>query len=300
MEYWQRNKRLFAGLIGLPLFWLVVFFTIPMLIVWAYSFGETVGLTEIVVNGTLGNYARALDPLFLGVFARSMAIAALVTGLCLIIGYPIAFFIAFAPKKWRAPLLLLIMLPFLTNLMIRTFALMTLLRTQGVANGVLGWAWGGLSSASAAIGFGPLEPWQPLELLFNEFAVILGLVYIHLPFMVLPLYVAIERIDRSLIEASLDLGAGHWTTLNRIVVPLTAPGIWTGLIITFIPALGSYLTPDLMGGTSSQMIANLIERQFKRANDWPMGAALSFLLIYATIALYAVQALRSRYRGRNT
>jgi spermidine/putrescine transport system permease protein len=112
--------------------------------------------------------------------------------------------------------------------------------------------------------------------------------------MVLPLYAALDRLDKSLIEASLDLGAGHWTTINRIVAPLAAPGIISGLIITFVPALGSYLTPDLMGGTDSQMIANVVERQFKRANDWPFGAALSFLLMYATFILIALQALRNR------
>ena len=133
-----------------------------------------------------------------------------------------------------------------------------------------------------------------MPLLYNNFAVILGLVYVHLPFMVLPLYAALDRLDKSLIEASLDLGAGHWRTITRIVMPLAAPGIISGLLITFVPALGAYLTPDLMGGTDSQMIANVIERQFKRANDWPFGAALSFLLMYATFIVIALQAMRTR------
>jgi spermidine/putrescine transport system permease protein len=129
-------------------------------------------------------------------------------------------------------------------------------------------------------------------LLYNNFAVVLGLVYVHLPFMVLPLYSALDRLDKSLIEASLDLGAGHLRTLFTIVVPLAMPGIMAGVMITLIPALGAYLTPDLMGGTDSQMIANVIERQFKRANDWPFGAALSFLLIYAMFILVALQSMR--------
>jgi spermidine/putrescine transport system permease protein len=131
-------------------------------------------------------------------------------------------------------------------------------------------------------------------LIYNNFAVILGLVYVHLPFMVLPLYAALDRLDKSLIEASLDLGAGHLRTILKIVVPLAGAGVMSGVIITFVPALGAYLTPDLLGGTDSQMIANVIERQFKRANDWPFGAALSFLLMYATFILIALQALKSR------
>ena len=167
----------------------------------------------------------------------------------------------------RAPgratwLLLAVMLPFWTNLLIRTYALMAVLR--------------------------------PLGLLHSDTAVVIGLVYVHLPFMVLPLWAALDRLDLSLIEASRDLGASAWTTLTRIILPLAAPGIAAGIVITFIPALGAYLTPDLLGGTSSQMIANVIERQFRSANDWPFGAALSFLLIYLTVAL---MLLRSRRAG---
>ena len=139
-----------------------------------------------------------------------------------------------------------------------------------------------------------LPPFEPLPLINNNFAVVVGLVYVHLPFMVLPLYAALDRLDRSLIEASLDLGAGHLATLWRVVVPLALPGIVSGIIITFIPALGAYLTPDLLGGTNSQMIANVIERQFRSANDWPFGAALSFLLMYLTFAALMVQAIISR------
>ncbi len=193
--------------------------------------------------------------------------------------------ITFASEKWRPWLLLGIMLPFWTNLLIRTYALMMLLGTQGYANKGLGALWEGTSWLKTLVGLQPLPTWEPVQLLFNNFAVVFGLVYVHLPFMVLPLYAALDRLDRSLIEASLDLGAGHFRTIMRIVVPLAAPGIIAGVMITLIPALGAYLTPDLMGGTDSQMIANVIERQFKKANDWPFGAALSFLLIYAMFIL---------------
>ena len=289
MQDWKRQRSNFFAVGTAPVIWLILFFIVPLAIVWAYSFGRNVGLTEIDVSGTFANYARAVEPLYLQIFLKSVAVAALTTLICLIVGFPIAMAISFASEKWKPWLLLLVMLPFWTNLLIRTYALLSLLGTRGAANQTIGWFWGKADSLTGMLG-----PYEPLPLLYNNFAVIFGLVYVHLPFMVLPLYAALDRLDKSLIEASLDLGAGHWNTILRIVVPLAAPGIISGLIITFVPALGSYLTPDLMGGTDSQMIANVVERQFKRANDWPFGAALSFLLMYATFILIALQALRNR------
>ncbi|MDT7528022.1 ABC transporter permease [Sphingopyxis sp. SE2] len=291
---WKANRRAFAA-VSLPtLFWIVLFFLVPMAIVWLYSFGENRGLTEIEISGTLSNYKRATEWLYLTIFGKSFAVAALVTLICLILGFPVAMAITFASEKWRPWLLLGIMLPFWTNLLIRTYALMMLLGTQGFANKGLGALWEGTSWIKTLVGLQPLPTWEPVQLLFNNFAVVFGLVYVHLPFMVLPLYAALDRLDRSLIEASLDLGAGHFRTIMRIVIPLAAPGIIAGVMITLIPALGAYLTPDLMGGTDSQMIANVIERQFKKANDWPFGAALSFLLIYAMFALIAIQSMRRK------
>lgn len=293
-QHWKSAKGLFGAVLGPPLFWLVLFFLIPMGIVWLYSFGENRGLTEIALTGTFSNYLRALDPLYLMIFAKSVGIAALTTLICLIIGFPVALAITFAPPKAKTWLLLAVMLPFWTNLLIRTYALIAFLRTEGYINQSLEWVWNGLGSAVSVLGIGVLGPFEPLDLLHNNFAVVLGLVYVHLPFMVLPLYSALDRLDTSLIEASLDLGAGHLRTLLIIVAPLALPGIASGVVITFIPALGSYLTPDLLGGPDSQMIANIIERQFKRANDWPFGAALSFLLMYMTFIAIALQALMSR------
>jgi spermidine/putrescine transport system permease protein len=291
---WKANKRVFAA-VSLPtLLWTLVFFVVPMGIVWFYSFGENAGLNEIHVSGTLDNYKRATEWLYLGIFGKSFAVAALVTLICLIVGFPVAMAITFTSEKWRPWLLLGIMLPFWTNLLVRTYALMILLGQQGYANKGLGALWGGASWVKTLIGLQPLPTWEPVPLLFNNFAVVFGLVYVHLPFMVLPLYAALDRLDRSLIEASLDLGAGHFRTIMRIVVPLAAPGIVAGVMITLIPALGAYLTPDLMGGTDSQMIANVIERQFKKANDWPFGSALSFLLIYAMFILIALQSMRRK------
>jgi len=297
VQDWKAHKRPFAAIAGAPLFWLLLFFLVPMAIVWLYSFGENAGPADIAISGTLDNYKRAIEWLYLSIFLKSLAVAALVTLICLIIGFPVAMAITFAAPKWRPWLLLGIMLPFWTNLLIRTYALMTLMGTNGYANKGLNALWDGASWLRTFVGMQPLEAWTPVQLLYNNFAVVLGLVYVHLPFMVLPLYSALDRLDKSLIEASLDLGAGHLRTLMKIVVPLAGPGILAGVMITLIPALGAYLTPDLMGGTESQMIANVIERQFKRANDWPFGAALSFLLIYAMFILIALQSMR-RDKGR--
>jgi spermidine/putrescine transport system permease protein len=292
MQDWKTDKKSFWAVSSAPLLWTLLFFILPMLFVWLYSFGTNQGLTDIEISGTLDNYKRATEWLYISIFLKSLAVAALVTLICLILGFPVAMALTFASEKWRPWLLLAIMLPFWTNLLIRTYALMILMGEQGYANRGLGALWDGASWLKALVGLQPLPTWQPVELLYNSFAVVLGLVYVHLPFMVLPLYSALDRLDKSLIEASLDLGAGHFRTLMQIVVPLAAPGIFAGVMITLIPALGAYLTPDLMGGTDNQMIANVIERQFKRANDWPFGAALSFLLIYIMFILIALQSMR--------
>ncbi len=278
---WRTARAAFALLAAPPMLWLLLFFLAPLAIIWGYSFGRNVSLVEIAVDGSLGNYARAVQPLYLAIIGKSLWFAALTTLACLVIGFPVAVAIAFAGLRTRVWLLLLVMLPFWTNLLIRTYALMAVLRTEGAINTVIGWLGPGL-------GLGPVD------LLHTDFAVVVGLVYVHLPFMVLPLYAALDRLDRSLIEASLDLGAGQAMTFARIVVPLALPGILAGVVITFIPALGAYLTPELLGGTSSQMIANIIERQFKAANDWPFGAALSFLLLYLAFAAIALQAMLAR------
>ena len=301
MENWRRGRSAF-WLIGLgPTFWLVFFFLIPLAIVWLYSFAELRGLVDMEVTGTLDNYARALDPLYLEVFGKSVVFAGITTGVSLIVGFPVALAIVFATPRWRPVLLLLVILPFWTNLLIRTYALIAVLRVRGFANFSLEWFWDQSNTLLSLLGLGSYqllgERFEPLELLYNNTAVIIGLVYVHLPFMVLPLYAALEKLDRSLIEAALDLGASQWRAFLTVVVPLSMPGIISGAILVFIPALGSFLTPDLLGGTDSQMIANVIERQFKSANDWPFGAALSFLLMYLTFAALALRAVVSRGRG---
>jgi len=287
-QSWKTAKSVFITALSAPLVWLVLFFLVPLAIVWAYSFGHNEGLTQIAITGTFKNYARAIEPLYLMIFLKSAWVAGLTTFLCLVIGFPVALAITFASPRSKTWLLLLIMLPFWTNLLIRTYALIAVLRNEGYINNGLEVLW------NLAAKVMPLAPFQPLEMMHTNFAVIVGLVYVHLPFMVLPLYSALDRLDKSLLEASLDLGAGHLRTLFLIVVPLALPGIISGIIITFVPALGAYLTPNLLGGPDSQMIANVIERQFKQANDWPFGAALSFLLMYATFGAIALRAYFSK------
>jgi len=298
MESWRRNPVVF-WVIGLPpSVWLLLLFLAPLGLIWVLSFGEKRGVVDVEITWTLANYIRAFDPLYLQILIKSLWMATATTVLTLVVGFPIAFTISFAPARWKPWLLLLIILPFWTNLLIRTYALIAVLRTRGFLNFTLEWFWDQVNAVLDAVGLGGLDllgaKFTPLVLLYNNSAVLFGLVYVALPFMVLPLYASLEKLDNSLIEASLDLGAGHLRSFFSIVVPLAKPGIISGVIITFIPALGSFLTPDLLGGTDSQMIANVIERQFKSANDWPFGAALSFLLMYITFFALAVRSMMSK------
>jgi spermidine/putrescine transport system permease protein len=293
MRDWREDKPFFWATMLLPTAWFLIFFVIPMAMVWAYSVGQNVGPVDVAITGTFANYAKAFSPEVLKVMWDSVWLSLLTTLICLVVGFPVALAMTFADQKQKTWLLLLIMLPFWTNLLIRTYALIAVMRTSGVINT-------GLGSVHALLAHSglPLGPFEPLPLLYNKFAVVVGLVYVHLPFMVLPLYAALDRLDKSLIEASLDLGAGHIETIRRIIAPLAAPGIAAGLVITFIPALGAYLTPDLLGGPDDLMIASLIERQFKRANDWPFGAALSFILMYITLLFFAIRAFMERKGGK--
>lgn len=286
MEDWRSNRLVF-WVFALPAgLWLLIFFMIPLGIIWVLSFGEQISLIQTQFTGTLSNYTRALgDPVYLKIIWKSLWISGLATAICLALAYPIAFFISFVGPRWKMLLLAAIVLPFWINLLIRTYALLALFRTRGVLNFSLEWIYEQL----ALVHF--FGAFQPLELLYNNGSVIIGMVYVFMPFMVLPLYASIERLDKSMLEASLDLGASQITTFFRVTIPLTMPGIVSGIILVFIPMLGSFLIPDLLGGTNAQMIGNVIERQFKSANDYPFGAALSFLLMYATFGALALRAL---------
>jgi spermidine/putrescine transport system permease protein len=260
------------------------------------SFAEKTSIIDYEITGTLSNYVRSFSPVYLQILWKSVWISVLATVICLVVAYPIAFGIVFAPARWKPLLLLLMILPFWINLLIRTYALIAVFRTRGYLNFALEWLWSTAKGLFGLVGLGGMfaERFVPFELLYNNGAVVAGLVYVFLPFMVLPLYATIERLDRSYLEASLDLGATQMTTFFKVTVPLTMPGIISGIILVFIPCLGSFLTPDLLGGTNATMIGNIIERQFKAANDWPFGAALSFLLMYVPFGALALRALFAR------
>ena len=281
MDSWRGNLRVFWTLFTPGTFWLLIFFIIPLAWMFGISFSEKTSITETEFTGTLANYIRSFDAIYLQIIWKSIWISVLATAFCLLLAYPIAFGICFVPARWKPLLLLLVILPFWINLLIRTYALIAVFRSQGYLNLVLGW-----------VGLGPFE------MLYNDGAVIMGLVYVYMPFMVLPLYATIERLDRSYLEASLDLGGSQFQTFWKVTLPLTMPGIITGIILVFIPCLGSFLTPDMLGGANAIMIGNVIERQFKSANDWPFGSALSFLLMYVTFAALALRAyLAARSKG---
>lgn len=293
MESWRRALPAFLSFAGPTTAWLAIFFLIPLGIIWLYAFGENVSLTEIETTWTLSNYARIFEPEILTLFWRTLWLAGWATGICIVIGYPVALVIATAEQNWKPWLLLIIMLPFWTNLLIRTYAMLNILGARGRLNGLLEWFWMQGDALAGLVGFAGVfgERFTPVTFLGTELGVVIGLVYVHLPFAILPIYSAMERLDLSYLEASMDLGAGQLRTFFLILVPLTAAGLVTAAIITFIPALGSFLIPDLLGRGQVDMIANVIERQFKRANDWPFGSALSLFLLYVTFIILAVRAM---------
>lgn len=248
---------------------IVVLFLVPLAIICAYSLLTRGAYFGLGPPWTADNYRRVLDPLYGIVFARSFALAAVSTIICFVLGFPLALFIARSGRR-RNLYLNLVILPFWTSFLVRIYAWMFLLRDTGLVNSIL-----------EALGLIR----APLPLLYNDGAVILGLVYAHLPFMVLPLYATLERFDPNLLEASADLGARFWTTLSRVMLPLAAPGIRSGAVLVFIPCLGAFLVPDLLGGGKNIMIGTVIQNQFTTARDWPFGAALSLVVMAIVLVL---------------
>ena len=283
MDDWKDYKRVFLTLATPGSLWMLLFFIIPMAFLFVLSFsskaivdGET-STTAYDYFNTINNYVAAGGESYLVLLWRAIWTSAIATAICLALAYPLAMAVCFAPNKLRPLLLLLLILPFWINLLIRTYAMYSIFRTTGVVNQTLG-----------IVGLGPYE------MLNNSPAVIMGLVYVYLPFMVLPLYSTIEKLDRSFLEASLDLGATQATTFWRVTWPLTLPGVITGIILVFIPCLGTFLTSDILGGPNNWNIGNAIQNQFLEANNWPFGAALSFILMYATFVALIVRALFAR------
>lgn len=250
-----------VGPVGL---WLITFFVVPLILVFVFSFLSRGEYGNIQLPFTLDNYKRLMTPMYFEILWKTVLIGILTTVGCLIIGYPFAYFIGRAKKKHRTLLLLLVILPFWTNSLVRTYAWIILLRTEGVINAILLKI--GLISA-------------PLEMLYTDAAVFIGMLYIMLPFMILPIYTSIEKLDMSYIEAANDLGASPYKTFREITLPLTKPGIIAGCMLVFIPTLGYFFISDLMGGSKTMLISNLIKNQFLTARDWPFGSSIAVVLI---------------------
>ncbi|HVO13989.1 MAG TPA: ABC transporter permease subunit [Alphaproteobacteria bacterium] len=284
----EGGDRLWRGtVIGAPLAWLVLFFALPFVIVLAISIVPAANSVPPFAsplstgNWTLESYRLLLsDSLYAGAFANAVRIAATSTAICLLIGYPMAYGIARARPRRRNLLLMLVILPFWTSFLIRVYSWMILLRPTGLINGALLWL--GVIS-------------EPLPLINNEFAVHLGIVYSYLPFMVLPLYAALERLDPALREAAHDLGARPARTFLAVTLPLSLPGVAAGCLLVFIPAVGEFVIPDLLGGPQAPMIGRVLWNEFFLNRDWPAASAVAVALLVLIVApIVAVQALERR------
>jgi spermidine/putrescine transport system permease protein len=243
--------------------WLVLFVFLPNLMIIVTSFLTRDDAHFVAMVFSLDNYARLLDPLYFDVLLHSLNMAVLATLACLVLGYPFAWFLAKLPANVRPLLLFLLIVPFWTNSLIRIYGLKIFLSTKGYLNTFLLWS-------------GIID--EPIRVMFTPAAVIIGLVYILLPFMVMPLYSSIEKLDKSLLEAAKDLGAGKLQTFTRIIIPLTMPGIIAGCLLVLLPAMGLFYVSDLMGGAKNLLIGNVIKSQFLNIRDWPFGAATSIML----------------------
>ncbi len=253
--------------------WLLLLIAIPLLYILVISFASTDSSHNIVFQFTLNNYAKLLDPTLLTIYGNSLAVAGLTTLICILIGYPFAYIMARTTPFRKTLMLIFLMLPFWTNSIIRLYGWRTLLGENGYINHFL-------------VLTGIIK--EPIGMLFTREAVVLGMVYTLIPFMVLPLHTVIDKLDRSLLEAAGDLGAKSVKTFFYVTLPLTASGIFAGIIMVFIPCLGYFFVSDLMGGGKSQLIGNVIERQFKESFNWPFGAALSIVLILITLILVKI------------
>jgi len=268
----QRRDRIRLMLLLTPgLLWLVLFFALPLVIIVIYSFMTNDALGRVVYQPTLDNYITIFtQSLYINAYWRSIWTSVLTTVICLLLGYPLALFIARSPQQWRMPLLMLILIPFWTNFLVRIYAWQIILANNGLINSLL-----------EIIGVGRLS------LINNEGATLIGLIYGELPFMVLPLYAAIDRFDFTLMEAAADLGASKVQAFLRIMLPMTMPGVVAGSVLVFIPTLGQFVVSELLGGAKVDYLGNLIQRLFLRANpiNWPLGSAMAVLMMIVLLVL---------------
>jgi spermidine/putrescine transport system permease protein len=268
-----RMKKPSRLLLTPAILWLLLLIVAPLVIVLVVSLATRGAYGTTIYDFTPANLLRAFDPLYLRAYWRTIWIASTTTLLCAVVSYPVAYYLALrAPERWKRTLLVLTVIPFWTSFLIRTYAWILLLRSEGVINSAL--------MSTGLIG-------TPLKLLYSDFAVLVGQVYGELPFMILPIYVALDRLDVRLLEAAQDLGANRFWTFVRVTLPLSRPGLIAGIALVFIPSLGAFITPDLLGGAKSVMIGNLIQNQFAQLNQ-PFGSALSLILTAAVLLLLAI------------
>ncbi|WP_028594387.1 ABC transporter permease [Paenibacillus assamensis] len=275
------NKRTF-GLVAPVVLWLSLFLIIPMAAVVVVSFMQRDNLGNIIWNFNFDNYARFFDPLYLGIYWDTIWVSLISTVLCLLLSYPLAYYITTVSARAQKLWLIAITIPFWINFLIRTYAWVILLRTQGVVNSLL-------------LDIGLIQ--EPLQLLYTDGAVILGMVYTFIPYMVLPIYVALEQMDKRLLEAASDLGASRWKSFWHITLPQTKTGIMTGSVLVFVTTTGMFVISDILGGAKSQMLSNIIQNQFLGARDWPFGSALSVIFIISSMIIIGLfnRAMRSKY-----
>jgi len=262
------------GLIFLTIF--AAFPVISMLFMSVLTAGRFGGVTTPF---TLNNLIRATDQTFLKVIFTSILIATATALLSLLIGFPTALFISRLSRKWQIILIIAIILPYWTNFLVRTYAWLVLLNNEGIINKFLK-------------NIGLID--QPIEMLYTPLAVIVGLTYLYLPLMILPIYAALEKVDKNLVEASLDLGSSAWKSLKTISIPLAMPGILIGLIFVFVPSMGNFVVPELLGGGKTVMIGNLVRDQFLKARDWPFGATFALILTIILVILISIQSRVSK------
>ncbi|MFO1126300.1 MAG: ABC transporter permease subunit [Methylocystis sp.] len=268
-------KRAQIAVVGGPTLWLAAFVLAPFAIVSVISFAQAIDAQPPFALGLSFESYRLMvfDSLYAEAYWNAARIAATSALICLLIGYPMAYALTRAPVQWRAILLLLVILPFWTSFLIRVYAWMALLRPTGILNNVLLW-------------IGAID--APLQLINNAFAIHLGIVYSYLPFMVLPLYASLEKIDRGLLEAAADLGAPPWRSFIWITVPLSLPGVMAGLLLVFVPAVGEFVIPELLGGPDTPMIGRVLWTEFFGNRDWPTAAAISVVLTMLLVAPIAL------------
>lgn len=279
----KRGKLLVLPAMG----WLGLFFALPLLIVVVVSFASRTAYGQVVFHWILENYIQFLEPLYVKIFVFTLGTAFLTTLLTFAMGYPVAYTIAMIlPKKWQQAGIILVMIPFWINFLIRSYSWVIILRAHGLVNSFL-------------MSIGAIK--VPLSLLYNNYAVLIGMVYGLLPFMVLPIYVSLEQMDKRLLEAASDLGAPPLTAFRKITLPLTMPGVAAGSILVFISSLGMFVVPDIMGGAKSSLMGNVIQNQFLSARDWPFGSALSIILALLSLIMIVLyyKALQAQKGGHH-